>query len=373
LEQINKLLKEDGCWWLNPWWEDDHWYGSIAITKQDVLIAVEFLKSIFSKDWARSLGNDPLQHPFLQLIYFGKGLSQINKIYHLAERLRVVIKIDGHKSVLDNYKTIVQAHSANLEIFLAYVMSMTKRDVSFISAKSKKGRTPDILIKNNGKDFVIECKCIQDSDCEKWVSNYSNYYSSLLMNAIPAGCEIFYNLGQLKIDPIDYGYPELFSYQLAATIDALPLINFLRSINHFSSKYHYINFGSKGELYVLPTSDKFRSQLGSPEISQGFIGRRLVGNAIKKANLQISEFGKPGVAAVSYGSPPDIGALKQMLPRLFDAHRKEYSLLMGVIIFPMQNLLKYVRPIWIANPFSEFSSEEFGIPESFVNILDPHI
>ena len=373
IEDAISLLINDGNWWFDPWWEQDRWYALGSIKKVRFLEAIEFLKTIFSKEWVKSLGDDPLRHPFLQLIFFGQGLPQINNIYQLAKRLQVIIRLNGHKSALQDYKTINQAYNADFEMFLAYVFHSLGSHVSFIVAKSKKGRTPDILVNNNGIEFVVECKYIQPSEAERWVSNYSLAYSHLLMDALPTHYEMFYRLRQTDINVSDYSYPKLGSFQLAAIIDSLQIINYLKNIGPFSPKYNYIDMGTKGELFVIQKGNLFRSQIQMPEISQSFTGRRLVGNAIIKANRQISEFGMPGIAAIYFGAPPDIGALKLEIPKLFCENKEQYSLLMGIIVFPMQNLLKYIRPIWIANPFSKFRPQDYRLPELLVDILDPYI
>lgn len=373
MEKVTELLKKKGNWWFDPWWEEDRWYASSHIEKDKLLDSIDFLKSIFPKEWIKSLGDEPLFHPFLQLLFFGKGLSQINSIYFLAERIRLIVKIDGYVSVLNNYKTIAQAKSANLEMFFAEVMSTVGGKVSFIPAKPKKGRTPDLLIDIEGKEFVVECKCIQDSEFEKWMQNYSRDFSCAIMDAIPADYDVFYFHPRFNIEPEDVGHPDLFSFRLAAILDVLPIVNQLKAICPFSPKYSYIDMGFKGSLCLFPKNDQINSRIEMPEVPQDFIGRRLVGSAIIKANQQIAEFGKPGIVVVSYGYPPELGALKMIVPRLFEQRRDEYSLLMGVLIFPMQNMLRYVRPIWVANPFSVFSVEDFGLPELLERVLDPYM
>ena len=109
MENIDRLL-EDGCWWANSWWEESHWYDAGLLNKRDVVGAIDFLKTIFPVAWVKSLGDDPLQHPFLRMILLGQGLFQLNNIYWFAERLRVVTKIDGHRAVIESYKSITQAH-----------------------------------------------------------------------------------------------------------------------------------------------------------------------------------------------------------------------------------------------------------------------
>lgn len=373
LDGVSKVLSEEGCWWFDPWWEIDYWYDTIQITKTDAISAVDFLKSIFTSEWVKSLGENSLEHPFLQLIFFGRGVSQLYDIYELAERYRTVICTEGYKSVLENYKTIKHSRSANFEAFFLNVLKKAGCDVSFITAKPKYGPTPDILVKNLDKEFIVECKCIQESDAEKWVVNYAHAFGNLIVNAAPGVYDVFYCPHQLAIDPYDYGYPEFGSYQLAATIDTLPIVNYLNSIGFISLQDSYIDLGPKGHLYVLPKSIGFPSQTYIPETTSKFVGRRLVQNAIKKANAQISAFGKPGIAAIFYDSPPNIGVLKQELPKIFEEYKEDYALLMGVVIFPAQNLLNYVRPMWISNPFASIAPEDFGLPSLLTEVINPWV
>lgn len=98
---------------------------------------------------------------------------------------------------------------------------------------------------------------------------------------------------------------------------------------------------------------------------------RLVGNALKKAIAQINEFGKPGIAAAFYFNPPEVGALKLQLPKVFERETEKYRHLMGVLVFPAQNILKYIQPIWISNPYAGFDANEYGLPSALVDTLNP--
>jgi hypothetical protein len=260
------------------------------------------------------------------------------------------------------------ARSADLEAFVADVIAKECQGVSFIRAKSKRGRTPDILAVYNKSEFVVECKTISDSEAEIWVKNYSNFYSRLIMDAIPDNHEVIFRSYLSEIDPDHYGYPSLGSYQIAAEIDASTVI---RELKKYQGKTKYIEIKSIGQICIIPNDRRLRSSVSIPSISQKFIGRRLVGNAIQKASRQITEYSKPGIAAVSYSTPPDVGALKLKLPEIFNKHQEEYKFLMGVLIFPAQNILKYISPIWIENPYSEFDASNYGLPNILIKNLNP--
>ncbi|BBB26812.1 hypothetical protein [Amphritea japonica] len=372
MDDLNQQIVDAGNWWFNPWWLEDRWYSPGAtVQKVDIVEAIELLKTVLTKEWVMSLGDDPFRHCFIQLIHFGKGLSQLSNIYQQAKKLRLALELDGHESIIDSYKRVEQAGSAKLELFMAYVMSETGYDVSFIKAKPKKGRTPDILVDLQGNRFVVECKSLQDSVTEQWFDDYVSEFGRLVMFLIPTGYEVAYRPIDIELDPSDYGYPNYGSYKLAATVDALPIIQKLKQIGPFTPKYQYHDLGSKGELYIAPSGVGLTGRMAIPEITQAFVSRRLLSNGVKKAAAQILEYGLPGMVSVFYTSPPDIGVLKCDLLKLFAADIDAYKLVIGVLIFPAQNILRYIQPIWVSNPYADNKAEDFGLPSLLSKELDP--
>lgn len=241
-------------------------------------------------------------------------------------------------------------------------------DVAFIRAKSKRGRTPDILAMNRGLEFVVECKTVNDSEAEVWIRNYGHCYSGLIMDAMPDGFHVIYRSAHPMVNPKEYDISSPRSYQLAAAIDTQPII---QRIQQFGGKPRYINMGYPGELWIFPSGTELRSSISVPSVSNDFTGRRLVENAIKKANKQISEYGKPGIVAISYAAPPETGVLRTMLPKILASYKDQYRLLMGVLVLPAQNILTYIHPIWVANPSSDSNPADFGLPELLDKTLQP--
>ena len=59
------------------------------------------------------------------------------------------------------------------------------------------------------------------------------------------------------------------------------------------------------------------------------------------------------------------------LPKVFNQHTEEYQYLMGVLVFPAQNILKYIKPIWIENPDTVFNAIDYGLPKTLKDSLNP--
>lgn len=368
LDEINRYLQEYGCWWFDPWWEQERWFKGIKLSQASFLGEIEFLKTIFTESWVKSLGDDPLQHPFLQMANFGQGLSQIGSLFSLAERLRFLTTVDGYEPVLNSYKSLQEARGADLEIFMAFVLGRVYQTVSFIRAKPKYGRTPDILVNAKISDFVIECKTVSDSQKEIWVDNYSRCFSQVVFSALPDHISVIYRPQAAEIDPKEYSCSMKGSYQIAAAIDAYLV---LESFQFFHGRPVYVDLGHRGSVVLAPKFEGLSTCIHPPSISHAFIGRRLVENALIKANRQISGYGKPGVVAISYGYPPEKGALRLNLVKLFKQRAKEYEYVMGVLVFPAQNILAYIPPIWVGNPYSKSNPADFELPQALEAVLGP--
>lgn len=368
-ESINEI-KQSGVWWSDPWWDEEHWYRHTRFSRDDFLGAIDYLKGVFNSSWCNSL-KTPFAHPFWRMTVVETGLCSLNSIFALSERIHFVASVKGFVPVLESYKKEQQAHSADLEMFLAHIAGSEVCDVEFIRAKPSAGKTPDILVKNDGNDFVIECKTLKVSKFESWVDSYSFHYSQYIIDACPSGYDVLYYPIVEEVALKDFGDATESSASLAAAIETLPIVNTLRSLPRSPINPILRKIDGLGVILALPKHLGLDGGICMRVIPPSHNGRRLVQNALMKGIEQIQSYGKPGIIATYCGNPPNPFLLKTSLQRIFKDYQDQYGSVLGVLVFSDQNMLEYVRPVWVSNPYGNYDEKLYDLPRLFENTINP--
>ncbi len=357
--------------WSDPWWQKHQWRSQINISDNEFNERIDFLKSVFNRDWQKSLQEDAYSHPLIQSVCLDESLFNIRGLLELADQLRVLKDVTGFAKVLKNYKSIKQARSAQLEMFMAWVMRRDGYSVEFINAKPKKGKTPDILVNQDSEySFVVECKHLEDAAAERWIETYRFNFFQQLHNASKHGISLYYrHYGDLEIR--DYGHPEeLVSPVLAAIVDTLPMISAIEKLRVNGAIPGFTQIAGKGEVGLFHEADGMLSEMIIPELNQRQLMSRLFGRGVKQAATQINEYGRPGIAAIFQAQPAAYNVIENRFKGLVEADPELYRKLMGILIFPAQNILHYVQPLWVPNPHSELDPANVGIPEMVARCFD---
>jgi len=356
--------------WNNEWWFKSKWRSWVKLNDYDFSSSMNILKMEFDEEWLNSLGESKNQHPVLHNINYGEGIPQLSYLLKISSYIKELRDIDGFSNVLKAYKSIQYCKSAELELFMAHILVKSNYEVSFIVPKPKKGMTPDILANCESGEFVVECKFLDDAKGERWFKKYYTYFAMNIMSEVPEGKALIYIPENQYLDIWDYGYPDnLSSSNIAAFIDSFDVINHIKKLKHGFIKNAYIDIPNKGTVYWMDERDENRTQILTPELNHRFINKRLVLNGVNKANLQIKKFNKTGVAAIFQSDPVHEIDLKKTLHHLFEENKVLYSKLMGVLVFPAQNILKYIEPILVENPYSDIKLDRFNIRESLYPAL----
>ena len=356
--------------WNNEWWYKNKWRSWVKLTDEDFELSMSILKKEFDENWLHSLGESIMKHPIFNKANYGEGVPQLSYLLRIASYINDLKEFDGFNNVLKAYKTIQHCKSAELELFMAHILIKSNYEVSFIVPKPKKGMTPDILAKCESGEFVVECKFLDDANGEHWFQNYNMHLSMNIMREVPEGKALIYIPENRYLNIWDYGYPDnLSSSNVAAYIDSFDVVNHIAKLKYSFNKNVYIDVPNKGSIYWMDETDEIRTQILTPELSHRFLNKRLVLNGVNKANLQIKKFNKPGVAAIFQSDPVHEIDLKKTLHQLFEGNKELYSKLMGVLVFPAQNILKYIEPILVENPYSDIKLDRFNIRKSLFPAL----
>lgn len=355
--------------WKDNWWHKSVWRDELGLSLSEIDTRICVLRENFTPQWVKSLGDSLPYHPVIQNVYFGEGRSNLAYLLQLSEQISGLRKIPGFGRVLSAYKEVGTAKSAELEMFMAHVVKQAGCAVEFIAPKPKKGKTPDILVRSGSREFVVECKFLQDT-AEQWMREYQMHFGSLVIDCIPKGVACIYMAEEPKLDVRRYGYPrKLTPPYIAASVDVRALREAIKCLG--TGAPAWMTISGKGTLGVLHESETCRSSIQIPDLDTRFLLKRLLNNGVKKASTQINAYGLPGIIAVFHSTPADYTFLKLAFLALVREAPEEVRDIVGLLVFPMQNILQYVRPMWIANPVNSLSLKELGLNEPFTTSLCP--
>lgn len=352
LDEKLKLVSETGRIWESKWWLAPNWRSQISLSDDEIAFHFSILEAEFNETWVKSLGENLHQHPLVQWLYFGKDRSHLRALLRTADYLHSLKDLTGFNRVLKDFKTIEQNRSADMEMCLAYSLVKSGFNTNFVIPKAKKGKTPDIIATKDGEEFVVECKYLRSERAESWIRNYRIHFCIELDKCVTPGLTLCYTQYNSGIDIYRYGYPKnLVSPVLAAKIEAIKVVEVIKGLVPDGDSHHYKEIFGGDVLLILPNNDCIRGSIVLPDFEDAFLMRRLTSNGVREAFKQIEAFEKPGVAAVYQDFPADFGIVKKELDVYFQSGENIKKYLIGVLINQSQNLLKYIEPYWIPNPY----------------------
>ncbi len=359
--------------WPDKWWMKDKWRKFFPkISDDEYKSSFHLLEEIFDEDWYKLLGKQSYHHPLVKNILMRESAYDVDSMLYLAQLINTLKDTIGFGRVLEDYKVISRAYSAHQEMVLCSGLKSQYYTVDFIPPKPKKGPTPDIICSKNGKEFVVECKYINEVEKENWFDNYRLHYGRIL-NEVPTGdlALLFINhIGEIDITRYINEDGSLLSPYLAALINTFPIANEIYR--------HYYSFGKPfiseiegvGIVGLIPTTKTFFSSVGLPENDSRHLIRRLFGNGVKKAVRQINASGLPGIAVIFQAYPPDRLYMQRKFNELVNDSPDKYDNLIGVLVLQAQNILKYIHPNWIENKNCKYSLHEFDLDDAFKQLFD---
>lgn len=372
LREELSAVAASGRLWDNPWWLKPEWRKFFSISDEEYESSFQLLQETFDEEWVKGLDGDIGYHPLIQALFFRRGVRNIQTLINLADNLKQLEGVQGFHRVLADYNTLYQARNAGLEMFMGGAFARAGCDVEYIVPKSRKGPTPDLLVRKGEAEFTVECKFMSDASREKWIENYRTWYGRRISASVPTEYSVWFQPFVEHLDPSCYGpHDGLTPPELAAELDTLQVRTAIEEMLYSFRLPQYRWIEGKGTLAVFPEGYDYMGQIGLPGLSRRFFFNRLVSNGIKTASKQIQAYRRPGIASVLYSGVSDLGWIKPTVQQVFLEKPEGFECVMGVLLFPMQNVLKYMRPYWIENESSAFSAAEMGVTDMLYELFRP--
>lgn len=368
LETLNKT----GTWWSDSWWLDERWIENLNETRDDVEKAVEYLKGIFTSDWLKNYTGNPVANVLLRNTQYGQGLPYLENLISLSQHLKELEKIPTINAVIKNLKSSHESDSANMELELGYVFHNEGYTVEFPVPKSKKNKTPDVIVEKGNEKFAVECKKLKISKFESWIDQVLRALSIKAFNlAEESGFGIRYEFSKEIMPHLHSLYKNNESIEVP--IDNL-LMRLSDSINRVSNKNHdwacIIN-ENIGEGYISRNLIRTKGLLRTPEIPNSFKFGRLFENGIKNAMSQLTNLDCPGIAVIHLNAIPDYDFISDEMNKVFFANSETYSNIIGILVFPWQNMFERSQPCFVVNKTANFDIENSNMIDVIKKYHDP--
>lgn len=372
LSEELSAIATSGRLWDNPWWLKPEWREKFPLSDEEYAHHFRLLQECFDEEWVRGLVGDIKKHPLFGTLLIGESVHQIRTLLALADNLKRLKDVHGFSRVLGDYKTELQARNAGFEMSMGGAFAKAGCDVEYIVPKSRKGQTPDILVRNGEKEFTVECKFMSDATREKWIDRYQTWYSRRISASVPTEYSVRFHPFVEHLEPSCYGpHDGLTPPELAAELDTLQVRTAIEEMLYSFRLPQYRWIEGKGTLAVFPEGYDHMGEIGRPGLSRRFFFNRLVSNGIKTASKQIQAYSRPGIASVFYSGVSDLGWIKPAVQQVFLEKPEGFECVMGVLLFPMQNVLEYISPYWIENESSAFSAAEIGVTDMLHELFRP--
>lgn len=340
-------------WWENPWWLDEKWIEDFELDRKLVFHKIEYLKTVFDKDWLKKYEGNPLGNIILRSTLYSKSIFNLTAILELSGWLQDLKNIAGIHNIIKSLKSSDMCFSAELELEIGFVFHESGYFIEFPIPKSKKGKTPDILVKKDNEIYSLECKKLKTSNFESFTNNIVNNISiSLLELAKDENVTISFNLSSKIIDKLHTLYKNDDDTDLYIREVIKEVSDSCEKIHENSYKWLFSVNDEIGEGYLSKGYVREQTIINTPEIPDKFKYNRMFENGIKKALTQLENTGYNGLVVVHAKELPDYIYLKEKLNDLFHVERK-YKQVVAVMVFPQQYFFSRTQPCIVCNKYSE--------------------
>lgn len=349
----NNLVMEIEDYWRSRWWEKPVWRSQLTQTDSQIHEAIELLQKEFDASWYSSISH-PAGHPVSLKLMIGEGIHSLRGLLDTARQIRSLRGVHGFGRVLREFKTERNWQSAHIEMLMGYAFKDESADVEYIVPKSKKGPTPDILVRSQAGPFTIECKRLEEAKGEQWIDRFSRAYFEEFHGQDFDGLHIYAhpNNPYLKLSgtgfPNNPRNPREYARDMAA-----PVLKRLRCMKANGRIDSFLQTDTHFLALLTPAYRSLASVM-APGLETRFLMRRLMSN-VSRAASQIrayaNQHGVSGILAVWQAEPCEYEYLHNRLSREMVNGKHDYIL--GIMVMKMDNILAYQRPLWVRNPLKE--------------------
>ena len=343
-------LRQTGEWWIDPWWLSDNWLEISPRTSTQVQEAFEYLKQIFDPSWLRSYKGELIDNLFLRSVLYDRSAFTRNHLISLSERLKRLEVIDGIHVVIRGLRGRHESDAADMELDLADYFVQEGYQVEFPVAKSSRGKSHDIRLTKGGIRLAVECKRLSISQITAWLNNVFHIAATSLMSiAETNGLGVYYSFSSEIVRDL----LEKRSSGITETEAAKSLINRLseeiKSAVVRNQWPLWIWIDRLGDGFFYKTESTAGSTVGTPEMPDELLFRRMLQNAVIPAAEQLANEDMPGLIAIHARDIPSEEYLAEEANRFLFENRDSYAHIIAVLILPWQGWFKRNRPRLIVN------------------------
>ncbi|MGB5081777.1 MAG: hypothetical protein WBO23_13655 [Burkholderiales bacterium] len=353
----------DGCWWRNPWWEDENWVSQSKYTLPQIRAAVEELKAVFSSEWATKIGKNDVANIFLRNVRYGQSIWQHRYIVELGQRIATLRDRPGFASVLSRLLSVDGSESANMELSLAALLLRSSFDIEFPVPNPNRGKSPDIIACCRDEVVAFECKQLEVSNKQQWLDSYYHYASQLLRDHL----DNKERQVQFEFDepPVDRYFQRDGKPICEATAVADELIGCM--ISHvrgqFAASSSPCLFGIEGIGHgrFVGKTEPSSAWMRFPLMSEDRLFARLFSNGIARASEQLRAADFPGIAAIYAEYSPSFEYAQGEFGAIVSNEPSLYGHLTACLVFQRQALFQYHPPLLLVNPASRVKFDQLNV------------
>lgn len=343
----------DNCWWRDPWWEDDNWVSQSPYTLAQIRAAVEELKTVFSCQWALRIGENDFANIFLRNVRCGQSIWQHRYIIELGQRIARLRDRPGCSRVLSRLQSVDESESADMELSLADLLLTSSFEIEFPIAKSRRGKSPDIIASCGTETVAFECKQLKKSRKQQWLDLYYRHASQLLRDRLDTDeRRVQFIFEEPPVDRYVRDGKPLREATLVAAETIESLVSYVQRQYRASSCPLTFEIKEIGSGRFVGKSDRDAVWVQYPSMAEDRLFERLFANGIAPASEQLRTVDYPGIAAVYDGHNPSLQYAQHEFATKVRNDPSRYEHLTACLVFQRQPLFQYRPPLLLINPVS---------------------
>jgi hypothetical protein len=345
-------IEQTGEWWLQEGWHKCDSFRRDKYSPEDIALAIETLKPIFTAEWFRDSLKKHVQNMIIaQLIYIGPPSNDF--LVEMSRMFRSLNKVDGFMPVCERLKGD-QSRGAFFEIEMASAFS--SRNIQVELPRRGKDKSPDVIVHFPDQSVAIECKHLEKEKWEIWMEKLHSEVHWAVTSIRP---DRKFKI-QLQLDPTlsDIHFDPDNEPVVNEAIYKAILTNIKNMVNEILDTSNLpVNFEIPSLVAgtIFPADANVEETTIGAHISTTAKLRRIFNNGFFRAEKQLPKE-MPGIVAVYSDYLPDPPFARIIFDAITGAERERLKHIVALLIFPLQTILHWTPPLLFEN---KYSSERF--------------